>query len=91
MIRHLETGGGRDLLLLHLDGIVHELHDPATFHAYQMIMMPASIELEHRLSTLEMMADHQTRGLELGQYPVHCGEPNVLARIEQDTIDILSS
>ena len=44
-----------------------------------MIMVPALIELETRLSTPEMMALDQTGGFELSQDPIDRGQPDLFA------------
>ncbi len=80
-----------DGLLALFDTAVHELFDGPTVHTDDMIMMRTMIELENRDAALEMMASHESGGLELGQHAVNGREADVLVRDQQLFIDILST
>src|SRR3990170_1045605 len=54
-----------DSLLPLLDLGVEELFHVPALHAHEMVVMPAPVELEHRLSGLEVVADEEPRLLEL--------------------------
>lgn len=76
-------------LLPGLDGGLDELNDLSAAHTDQVIMVAAAVELEHRLTTLEVVPGHQPRPFELGQDSVDGGKAHVLAAVEQRLIDIL--
>ena len=87
MIDQVESQLGGDGVLALLDYLIAELLDPAAVYADDMIMVPALIEFEHRLSTLEIMAFDQTGGFKLGQYPVDRGQADLLAGFQQGLVD----
>src|ERR1700746_823579 len=69
----------RDLELALLDLGIEEFLDATALQANQMIVVPALVELEHRLARLEVMAHQQTRLLELREHAIHGGQPDVEA------------
>src|SRR6266850_8089211 len=77
--------GDPDLALL--DFGVIELFDASALHAHEMIVMAALIQLEHRLSGLEMMALEDTRLLELREDAVDGREADVQSLVHEDPID----
>ena len=72
------------------DILIAELLDPPAVQTQDMVMVLALIEFEHRLATLKMMAFDQPRRLELGQYPIHRRQTDILAGIRQHPVDHLS-
>ncbi len=69
-----------DGLLPLLDARIHELLHLAAVDAHDVVVVVATVQLEHRHAVLEMVARDQARRLELGQHPVHGGEADVLVR-----------
>jgi len=49
-----------------LDTAVHELLDPPTVNAHDVVMVRPLVELEDRHSILEMVSSDESGGLELG-------------------------
>ena len=89
VIDQLEAQSGSDGVLTLFDHFVEEFLDPTAVDADDMIVMQALIEFEHRLPTLEIMAFDQPGGFELGQHPVHCSHPDLLAGFQQSLVDFL--
>jgi hypothetical protein len=77
-----------DRVLPALDIGVVELFDAPALQAYQVIVMPALAQLEHRFAGFEVLAREQARVLELGQHSVNGREPDVDAFRDQLAIDI---
>lgn len=80
---------GCDLLLALLDFLIHEFIHPAALDAHDVIVVGTLIELEHRVTALEMMPRHQTGTFELGQHPVHRGQANIVPGFEQRLVHVL--
>ena len=89
MVVDLEAAVLRDLFLALLDLGIEELLDVPALHAHQVIVVPALVQLEHRLAGLEMVADQQPRLLELGEHPVDRREPGIGPVLRQYLVDIL--
>lgn len=89
MIGDLVTLGGCDLLLALLDLLIHELIHSSAFHAYDVVMMIALVQFEHRVTALEMMTCDQAGGLELRQHPVHRRQSYVIAGFKQRLVHVL--
>jgi hypothetical protein len=53
-----------------------------------MVVMMATVKLEHGLPTLEVVTDDQAGRLELSQYPIHRRQSDLFTRVEQQAIDI---
>jgi len=78
-----------DFYLATLDlGIEEFLYVPA-LHAYQVIVMSALVQLEHRFAAFEVMAGEQPRLLELGEHAVDGSEPDLHAFAQQELIHVL--
>src|SRR5690606_1831600 len=90
VIGDLEAPLGRHLLLPLLDDVVVELLDAAALQADHMVMVVALGEFEHRLVAFEVMALNNTGTLELRQHTVYRRKSNVLPRLEQRLVDVLS-
>ena len=89
VLADLEAALAGDLGLALLDLRVEEFLDAAALQAHQVIVVPALVELEHRLAGLEVMAHQQARLLELRQHAVDRREPDVEAVGEQLLVDVL--
>ena len=89
MVADLEAEALRHRLLALLDAAVHELFHLAAVHAYDVIVVGAMVELEHRHAALEVMASHEAGGLELSQHAVYGGETDVLLGNQQLLVDVL--
>src|SRR5579885_1290780 len=89
MIGQIEAGSLDDVALPLLDHLVDELLDAAALQADDVVVMVTLVDLEHRLAALEVMAGHETRGLELRQHTIDGCESYVLPGIEQLLVDIL--
>ena len=79
----------RDLDLALLDLGVVELLDVAALDAHDVIVMPALLELENGLAGLEVVADEQSRLLELREHAVNRREPGIGAFLDQHLVDVL--
>jgi hypothetical protein len=51
-------------------------------------MVVPAIQLENGHAVLEMVPRDQPRSLELGQYPIHGGQADVLVRTQQALVDV---
>src|SRR5262245_49731068 len=89
VVGDLEAALVRDLLLPLLDLRVVELLDAPALQANEMVVVPALVQLEHRLARLEMVAREQARLLELRQDAVNGREPDVEAFAQQLAVDVL--
>src|SRR5258707_9045691 len=85
----LEAARPRHVVLAPLDVGVVELLDAPALQADQMVVVPALVQLEHRLAGLEMLARQQSRVLELRQHPVNRRETDVDAFGDQRLVDVL--
>lgn len=91
MIMQRESAFAGDAILAALDlRIVEFLHAPA-LKAYQMVVVRPLVELEHRLSGLEVMALQEPRLLELGQYAVDRRQPYLDFLGEQLAVYVLGA
>ena len=79
----------RDGALQALDLVIHELDHLAAVQINHVIVMTAAIELEHRLSALEVMLADDARSFQLRQHAVHRGQPDILAVLDQMPVHIL--
>lgn len=91
VIDELEAALLDDLFLAFLDLGVHELDDLAGIDADHVIVVTAVGQLEHRVTTVEVVTDHQARGLELGQHAIDGCQTYVLASLHQRFINILGA
>lgn len=89
VFRDLESEPLRDIELAALDAAVKEFLDPPAVHAHDVVVMLALVQLENRGTAFEVMALDECGRLELGQHAIHGGEPDVLAVLQQRTIDFL--
>ena len=88
MVLDLKSPIARDLDLSLFDIGIVELFDVTALDAHDMVVMTAALELEDRFAEFEMMADEQTRLLELRKHAVHGREPRVCTILEQNLIDV---
>ena len=77
-----------DFHLAPFDLGVQELFHLATLEAYQVIVVTALVQLEHRLAGLEMVPDQNAGLLELRQNAINRGKPDLHAFVEQDLVDV---
>ena len=80
-------GAGLDDLEL----LVVELDDPAALEADHVVVVIAIVELEDRMTTLEIVPRNEAGSLELRQHAVDRREADFLARIQQVLVNILSA
>src|SRR3546814_4735005 len=64
----------RDFLLQLFDLGALELDDPAGVHVHHVVVVAAAVDLVDRSAALEVVLEHQTRGLELRQHAVDGGD-----------------
>lgn len=91
MLDDLEAVALSDGALALFDDLVEELDNGAAFDADDMVVMPAAIELEDRLTTLEVVANHEARALELGQDPIDGRKPDLLIGGQELLVDLLGA
>ena len=89
MLADLEAALARDALLPPFDFGVVELFDSAALHAHKMIVVLPFVQLEHRFAGFEVVADEQSRLLELRQHAIDGGEPDVETFRQQLLVDVL--
>jgi len=77
--------GNRTLPLF--NNFVIEFLDPPAVDTDDMIMVRSPFELENCLTAFEMVFGDKTCSLELCERPIHCCQPDLLARIEQRAVD----
>ena len=80
-----------DIVLQALDLVAGELDDVAGLDADHVVVMLAVVELEHRVTALEVVAGHQAGGLELRQHTVDRGQTDFLTRIQQVLVNVLGT
>ena len=83
MIGNIVTLAVGDLGLLGFDDFIDKFLDLAAADTDDMVVMAFPVELEYRLTTLEMMARYQAGGLELGQNAVHRGKTDFFSLVTQ--------
>lgn len=80
-----------NLVLEPFNLLVLELDHFAGLGTNHVIVMLALIDLEHRVTAIEVMPHDQTGALELGQHAVDRRQPHFLADIDQRLVDILGA
>lgn len=91
MPMQLEAALSRHFMLPLLDCGIDELFDAAAGQAYQVIVMRAFVQLEHRASTFKVIARQQPGLLELRQDAVHRGKSDVDVLGNQRLVNILGA
>lgn len=91
MIDEIEAALVDDLPLALLDFRVHELDDFAGIDANHVVVVAAVGKFEDSMTAVEVVANHQAGGLELGQHAIDSGQTYVLARLHQRFVDILGA
>lgn len=91
MIDELEAVLLGDFLLASLDGFIEEFDDLAALQAHHMIVVLFLGKLEDRMTPVEIVTNHQSGGLELGQHAIDGGQAHVFTRFQQGLVDILGT
>lgn len=73
------------------DGCVKKLINPATLDTHHMVMVFLIVEFEHGAATFEIMANYETRSLELSQDPIDRREANIIRGVQQLLVHIFST
>src|SRR5512135_17979 len=89
MAAQLKAAAARHLVLALLDLGVEELLDPAALQTDEVIVVPALVELEHRLAGLEMLARKQSRLLELREHPINGRQADIDPLGNKLAVDVL--
>lgn len=89
MVHQLEAMLGYDFALALLDFGIHEFDDFTGIHVHHVVVVTAIGQLEHCMTAVEVVANHQTRRLELGQHAIDGGQAYILASLHQRLVDIL--
>src|SRR3954468_4173601 len=88
MAVELEPTLAGDLVLALLDlGVVELFHAPA-LQAHEMVVVPALVQLEHRLAGFEILPRQQSRLLELREHAVDRGKADVDALGNERLVDV---
>lgn len=74
-----------------LDDFVEEFDDSAIVDTDHMIVVLIGRQLEHRMPTLEIVPDHQTGSLKLGEHAIDSRQTHIFTMLEQRTVDILGT
>ena len=77
-----------DLFLAAFDFRVVKFFNQAALQAYQVVVMMALVELEHRLAAFKVVAYQQPRRLELGQHAVDRCQADVHVIRKQDAVHV---
>lgn len=88
MLGQIETTFGGDFMLALFDGVVVEFFDFAAFKANEVVVVAAVVEFEYRMTTFEVMTQHQTGLFELRQNSVHGGESNVVILLQKGLVHV---
>ena len=75
-----------DGLLPLLDDGIDEFLDASAFLADDVVMMATVVEFEDCASTFEIVTLDEPGRLELGQYTINSGQPDVLTGFEQGPV-----
>lgn len=89
VILNLEPMLSRDVALAFFDDFVDELYDEAALVTDEVIVVPPTVQLEQRLTALEMSPANQTSIFELRQHPVHGRQADLLAGVQQLLVHVL--
>lgn len=87
MVTQLESALRRNLGLASFDNAVEKLFDPTALIAHDVIVMTFTHQLKDGLVTLEMQPRNEARRLELRQDSIHRRQTDLLATVQQFTID----
>ncbi|CAH0064151.1 protein of unknown function [Stenotrophomonas maltophilia] len=88
MLFQLVAVVGSDLALQLLDLVALELDDLAAVHVDHVVMVAATVQLVDGLAAFEIVLEHETGGLELGQHPVDRRQADLVAMLKQLAVDI---
>jgi hypothetical protein len=75
--------------LTFLDFRVIKFFDPAALQAHQVVMVRAAGEFKYGFAAFKVVALKQSGLLKLSEYPVDGGKTDVLAFIDQCSINVL--
>src|SRR5690606_6985044 len=88
VVRHLVARLPGDLLLALLDGFIDEFVDAVALHADDVVMVVALVQLEHRVTALEVMPRDEAGVLELREHAVDRGKADLLAQLQQCLVHV---
>jgi hypothetical protein len=88
MLVNREPAVFRNFVLPALDFSVEELFDSPALQAHEMIVVPAFVQLEHRLAAFEMMADQKARLRKLREYAVYRSQTYIHIFGEQKLVNV---
>ena len=74
-----------------LDDFVEEFDDSAIVDTDHMIVVLIGRQLEHRMPTLEIVPDHQTGSLKLGEHAIDSRQTHIFTGIDQCLVNIFST
>jgi len=80
-----------NLSLTLFNNLVNELDNFTGLRTNHMVVMIIASHLEHSMTTLEIMPQHQAGRLKLGQNPVDSRQTHVISLIKQLLINVLST
>ncbi len=80
-----------DTMLPLLDFGVDKFLDFPALQTDQMVVVIAVVEFEYGLVAIEMVAHQQASLLELREHAIHRGQPNVLAVVGKQAINLFGS
>lgn len=80
---------GSHLLLQGLDFVTDKFDNLAGFNVDHVVVMAAFVEFIIGLPAFEIVLDHQAGCLELVEHPVDSGQPDILPRLDEGTIDVV--
>src|SRR3989344_115656 len=85
----MKTGLLGDLVLALFNRVVVKLEDLAALETHHVIVMTALVDLEDGAPALEVVPDHQARGLELGEHAVHRRQPDLFTHFQEFLVNLL--
>ena len=79
---------GGDLALQLLDLAALELDDLAGVHVHHVVVVAATVQLVDRLAAFEVVLEHQSSRLELGQHAIDRRQSDLVAVLQQLPVDV---
>lgn len=80
---------GRNFVLQSFDVFADELDHFSAVNIDHVVVVFATVQFVDGLAALEVVLDHDTGGLELGQHPVDCGQADIFLVGKQFLVDVL--
>ena len=77
-----------DGMLAPLDIVIHELLDVSAIDTLDVVVVRTLVELEDCHAVGEVVTRHETGSLKLGQHAINGRETDILARIDEASVNV---